>query len=126
MSDFIKLTKVTFVWDKLEPTTNVCAMRPDDIISLTETEINNIKCTELETTCNNGVIRYYVKESVDEILRKIDPLEYRDLEKYIFNTTHPERSCMHCKYSGKLSSEEPCRSCDPHHNKWEPEEDQND
>ena len=73
MSEFIKLTKITVAWDRQEPMTNVFAVKPVNIISLTETEINNIKCTEIEAACNNGVIRYFVKESIDEILRKIDP-----------------------------------------------------
>ena len=124
MSDFIKLTKLTVAWDKLEPIPNIFAVKPVNIISLTETELNNnIKCTEIEAECNNGVIRYYVKEPIDEILRKIDPLPYIDSNEFIYDTS---TSCKTCKYYGSAINSEPCFSCTFITNKWEPKEDQNE
>ena len=126
MSDFIRLTKITVAWDRQEPMTNVFAVKPANIISLTETEINNIKCTEIEAACNNGVIRYFVKESVNEILRKIDPSDYTDLDKFIFNTPTPAlyKICETCKYNDCSPDDEPCYSCDyDHENNWKPKED---
>ena len=118
MSDFIKLTMIDFniYADNIE---REILIRPYDIIAVHgDAWVAENKCTEVITNMMDCKNTYYVKESVDEILRKIDPLEYRDLENYIFNTTNPIRSCMYCKYMDVLSSEEPCRSCDTHHNKW--------
>lgn len=126
MSEFIKLIMIDFNThaDAIE---REILIRSCDIISVHgDACVANNKCTEVITNMMDCKNTYFVKESVDEILRKIDPLPYTDLENYIFNTTNPSRSCINCKHMDKLSSEEPCRSCDLLNSKWIQKEEKND
>ena len=125
MSEFIKLTmiEINIYADDIE---REILIRPCDIIAVHgDASIAENKCTEVITNMFDCKKTYFVKESVDEILRKIDPLPYTDLENYIFNTPALYKICGTCKHNDCSPDTEPCYSCDyDHDNNWEPKEDQ--
>ena len=119
MSDFIKLTMIDFNThaDAIE---REILIRPYDIISVHgDACVADSKCTEVITNMMDCKNTYYVKESIDEILRKIDPLEYIDSDDFKFFNTP---SCNACKYKEYDINTEPCFSCSRGHDKWKPKE----